>query len=117
MGHHHNPENDFGAHKRQRGIYLLPNLLTTAALFAGYYSIVAGMKGYFDMAAMAIFVAMLADSLDGRVARLMNAQSPFGAQYDSLSDMVAFGVAPALMLYNWSLTNLGKIGWLIAFLY
>lgn len=102
---------------KPKGIYLLPNLLTTSALFAGFYAIVAGMKGYFDTAAIAIFIAMIADSLDGRVARLMNLQSPFGAQYDSLSDMVASGLAPALMLYSWSLVHLGKIGWLIAFLY
>lgn len=101
----------------QRGIYLLPNLLTTAALFAGFYSIVAAMKGYFDSAAVAIFVAMVADGLDGRVARLTNTQSEFGAQYDSLSDMVAFGIAPALVLYSWSLIYLGKVGWLVAFLY
>lgn len=101
----------------QRGIYLLPNLLTTAALFAGFYAIVAAMKGYFEIASIAIFIAMLADGLDGRVARLMNAQSPFGAQYDSLSDMAAFGIAPALVVYSWSLVNLGKLGWLAAFLY
>lgn len=101
----------------QRGIYLLPNLLTTAALFAGFYSIVAAMKGYFDVAAIAIFVAMVADGLDGRVARLTNTQSAFGAQYDSLSDMAAFGIAPALVIYSWSLIHLGKLGWLAAFLY
>jgi len=101
----------------QRGIYLLPNLLTTAALFAGFYSIVAAMKGYFDTAAIAIFVAMVADGLDGRVARLTNTQSAFGAQYDSLSDMAAFGIAPALVVYSWSLIHLGKLGWLAAFLY
>lgn len=101
----------------QRGIYLLPNLLTTAALFAGFYAIVAAMKGFFDAAAIAIFVAMVADGLDGRVARLTNTQSPFGAQYDSLSDMAAFGIAPALVIYSWSLFNLGKLGWLAAFLY
>lgn len=101
----------------QRGIYLLPNLLTTAALFAGFYAIVAAMKGHFDSAAVAIFIAMIADGLDGRVARLTNTQSAFGAQYDSLSDMVAFGIAPALVLYSWSLLYLGKVGWLAAFLY
>lgn len=101
----------------QRGIYLLPNLLTTAALFAGFYSIVAAMKGHFETAAIAIFVAMVADGLDGRVARLTNTQSPFGAQYDSLSDMVAFGIAPALVIYSWSLIRLGKFGWFAAFLY
>ncbi|HLB43015.1 MAG TPA: CDP-diacylglycerol--serine O-phosphatidyltransferase [Gammaproteobacteria bacterium] len=101
----------------QRGIYLLPNLLTTAALFAGFYSIVAAMKGYFETAAIAIFIGMIADGLDGRVARLTNTQTPFGAQYDSLSDMVAFGIAPALVTYSWSLISLGKLGWLAAFLY
>lgn len=101
----------------QRGIYLLPNLLTTAALFAGFYSIVAAMKGHFETAAIAIFIAMIADGLDGRVARLTNTQSSFGAQYDSLSDMAAFGIAPALVLYSWSLSYLGKLGWLAAFLY
>src|SRR3990167_3747467 len=94
----------------QRGIYLLPNLLTTAALFAGFYSVVAALKGYFDTAAIAIFIAMIADGLDGRVARLTNTQSPFGAEYDSLSDMVAFGIAPALVIYSWSLFSLGKLG-------
>lgn len=102
---------------QSRGIYLLPNLFTTAALFAGFYSVVAAMKGYFDSAAIAIFVAMILDSLDGRVARMTNTQTAFGAQYDSLSDMVAFGVAPALIVYSWSLFNLGKLGWLVAFLY
>ena len=100
-----------------RGIYLLPNLLTTAALFSGFYSIVAAMKGYFDIAAIAVFIAMIADTLDGRVARMTNTQSAFGAQYDSLSDMVAFGVAPSLVVYSWSLSYLGKLGWLVAFLY
>jgi CDP-diacylglycerol--serine O-phosphatidyltransferase len=101
----------------QRGIYLLPNLLTTAALFAGFYSIVAAMKGHFESAAIAIFVAMIADGLDGRVARLTHTQSEFGAEYDSLSDMAAFGIAPALVVYSWSLSSLGKLGWLAAFLY
>lgn len=101
----------------QRGIYLLPNLLTTAALFAGFYSIVAAMNHRFESAAIAIFIAMFADGLDGRVARLTNTQSLFGAQYDSLSDMAAFGIAPALVLYSWSLSSLGKLGWLAAFLY
>ena len=101
----------------RRGIYLLPNLFTTAGLFAGFYSIVASMKGYFDVAAMTIFIAMIMDGLDGRVARLTNTQSEFGVQYDSLADIVSFGVAPALVMYNWSLINLGKFGWLAAFLY
>lgn len=112
-------EDTNGMNNRQmpRGIYLLPNLLTTAALFAAFYSIVAAMKGFFDVAAMAIFVSMVADGLDGRVARMTNTQSAFGAQYDSLSDMVAFGVAPALVVYSWALSSLGKFGWVIAFIY
>lgn len=101
----------------QRGIYLLPNLFTTTALFAGFYSLVAATKGYFDYAAIAIFVAMVADGLDGRIARMTNTQTPFGAQYDSLSDMAAFGIAPAFLIFTWSLSNLGKLGWLAAFLY
>lgn len=102
---------------QSRGIYLLPNLLTTAALFAAFYSIVAAMKGSFDIAAIAVFIAMVADTLDGRVARMTNTQSAFGAQYDSLSDMVSFGLAPALVIYSWSLASLGKLGWLASFLY
>lgn len=100
-----------------RGIYLLPNLFTTLAIFSGFYAVVAGMKGLYNDAAMAIFIAMVADTLDGRVARLTNTTSEFGAQYDSLSDMVAFGIAPALVVYSWSLHALGKIGWLLAFFY
>lgn len=100
-----------------RGIYLLPNLLTTAALFSGFYSIVAAMKGLFDVAAIAVFISMIADTLDGRVARMTHTQTAFGAEYDSLSDMAAFGIAPALIIYSWSLAHLGKIGWLAAFLY
>ncbi|EKD55527.1 MAG: Phosphatidylserine synthase [uncultured bacterium] len=102
---------------RPRGIYLLPNLFTTAALFTGFYSIVAAMKGHFDIAAIAVFIAMIADGLDGRVARLTNTQTAFGAEYDSLSDMVAFALAPALIVYSWSLSSLGKPGWLVAFVY
>jgi CDP-diacylglycerol---serine O-phosphatidyltransferase len=100
-----------------KGIYLLPHLFTTAGLFAGFYAIVAAMKGLFGVASVAIFIAMLADALDGRVARLTGTQSAFGAEYDSLSDMVAFGIAPALVAYTWGLHNLGKLGWLAAFLY
>jgi len=103
--------------KRGRGIYLLPNLFTTAALFAGFYAIVAAMGGRFEAAAVAIFVAMLLDGLDGRIARLTHTQSDFGVQYDSLSDMIAFGLAPALVMYVWSLSTLGKLGWLAAFVY
>lgn len=104
-------------HPRHRSIYLLPNLFTTAALFAGFYAIVAGMRGQFEHAAVAIFVAMVMDGLDGRVARLTKTQSAFGAQYDSLSDMVSFGITPALVVYNWALSGLGKLGWLAAFIY
>ena len=103
--------------KRRRGIYLLPNLFTTAALFAGFYAIVASMKGQFEPAAIAIFIAMLLDGIDGRVARLTNTQTDFGAQYDSLSDMVSFGMAPALVMYQWTLSGMGKLGWLAAFIY
>ncbi|MEO5699685.1 MAG: CDP-diacylglycerol--serine O-phosphatidyltransferase [Casimicrobiaceae bacterium] len=102
---------------RRRGIYLLPNLFTTAALFAGFYAIVQAMNTRFDQAAVAIFIAMVLDTLDGRVARLTRTQSAFGAEYDSLSDMVSFGVAPALVIYEWSLRGLGKLGWLAAFVY
>lgn len=103
--------------RRARGIYLLPNLFTTAALFAGFYAIVAAMKGRYEPAAIAIFVAMVMDGLDGRVARLTNTQSEFGVQYDSLADMVSFGLAPALVVYHWALSDLGKPGWLAAFVY
>ncbi|TNF86591.1 MAG: phosphatidylcholine/phosphatidylserine synthase [Gammaproteobacteria bacterium] len=110
--------------KMRRGIYLLPNLFTTGALFAGFYAIIAAMNGRFEIAAIAIFLAGLLDGLDGRVARLTNTQSAFGAEYDSLSDMVSFGIAPALIVYLWSLVYLrevsnlmGKLGWLAAFIY
>lgn len=102
---------------RRRGIYLLPNLFTIAGLFAGFYAIVTAMEGYFNYAAVAIFVAMIMDFFDGRVARLTNTQSAFGAELDSLSDMVSFGVAPALVIYSWSLEGLGKLGWLAAFIF
>ena len=102
---------------RRRGIYLLPNLFTTAALFAGFYSIVQAMNARFDQAAVAIFVAMVLDGLDGRVARLTHTQSQFGAEYDSLSDMVSFGAAPALVMYEWALKSMGRIGWIAAFVY
>jgi CDP-diacylglycerol---serine O-phosphatidyltransferase len=103
--------------RRRRGIYVLPNLFTTAALFSGFYAIVQGMNGKFEMAAMAIFIAMVLDGLDGRVARLTRTQSAFGAQLDSLSDMVSFGAAPALILYAWALQPLGKWGWMAAFVH
>lgn len=102
---------------RARGIYLLPNAFTTGNLFAGFFAIVQAMAGRFDVAAAAIFVAMVLDSLDGRVARLTNTQSAFGEQYDSMSDMVSFGAAPALIIYEWSLKGMGKLGWLAAFVY
>lgn len=100
-----------------KGIYLLPNLFTTAALFSGFYAIIAAMNGMFEKAAIAIFVAALFDGMDGRVARMTNTQSAFGAEYDSLSDMVSFGVAPALVVFSWSLQSLGKVGWICAFIY
>jgi CDP-diacylglycerol--serine O-phosphatidyltransferase len=103
--------------RRPRGIYLLPNLFTTAALFAGFYAIIAAIHGRFEAASIAVFAAMILDGLDGRVARLTHTQSEFGAEYDSLSDMVAFGVAPSLVIYEWALSGLGKIGWLAAFIY
>ena len=102
---------------RRRGIYILPNLFTTGALFAGFYAIVQGMNGRFETAAEAIFIAMVLDFLDGRVARMTRTQSAFGAEYDSLSDMVSFGVAPALVVYSWALNGLGRWGWLAAFIY
>ena len=100
-----------------RGIYLLPSILTTFGMFAGFYSIIASINGDFTLAAISIMVAMLWDALDGRVARLTNTQSDFGAQYDSLADLVSFGVAPALLVYEWSLSDLGRIGWLAAFIF
>jgi CDP-diacylglycerol--serine O-phosphatidyltransferase len=102
---------------RRRGIYLLPNAFTTGALFCGFYAIVMAMNLKFDHASIAIFAAMVLDAIDGRVARLTNTQSEFGAQYDSLSDMVSFGAAPALVVYEWSLRGLNKMGWLAAFVY
>lgn len=103
--------------KRRRGIYLLPNAFTTANLFAGFYAVVQAMNGRFEMAAIAIFLAMVFDGMDGRVARLTNTQSAFGEQYDSLADMTSFGIAPALVMYEWSLQGLGRWGWLAAFIY
>jgi len=103
--------------KRRKGIYLLPNLFTTAALFSGFYAIIAAINGNFETAAIAVFISMVFDGLDGRVARLTHTQSDFGAQYDSLADMVSFGLAPALTMYTWSLLHLGKWGWLATFIY
>jgi CDP-diacylglycerol--serine O-phosphatidyltransferase len=102
---------------RHRGIYLLPNLFTTGALFSGFYAIVQSMNNNFEYAAVAIFIAMVLDGLDGRVARMTHTQSEFGAEYDSLSDMVSFGVAPALLMYEWAFKELGKWGWFAAFIY
>jgi CDP-diacylglycerol--serine O-phosphatidyltransferase len=102
---------------RRRGIYLLPNLFTTAALFSGFYAIVMAMNQRFVDSVLAIFVAMFLDWSDGRVARLTHTQSEFGAQYDSLSDMVCFGAAPALAIYEWALKDLGRFGWIAAFVY
>ena len=112
-----NPGPLFQGKFRRRGIYLLPNLFTTAALFAGFFAIVQAMNGRFGESAVAILIAMVMDGLDGRVARLTRTQSAFGAEYDSLSDMVSFGVAPALVVYVWALKGLGKLGWLAAFIY
>ncbi len=107
-----------------RGIYLLPNLLTTGAMFGGFYAVVAAMQGKFEAAAVAVFIAMILDGLDGRVARMTNTQTEFGAQYDSLADLISFGVAPGLVMYQWALVHLqtagvawGKAGWLAAFVY
>lgn len=106
-----------GRKVRHRGIYLLPNLFTTANLFAGFYCIISAINGNFHAAAATVFIAMILDSLDGRVARLTNTQSAFGAEYDSLSDMVAFGLAPAVLAYQWALSVLGNVGLTIAFIY
>ncbi len=102
---------------RHRGVYLLPNLFTTGAMFAGFYAILAGMDGKFEAASIAIFIAMIFDVLDGTVARMTNTTSEFGLQYDSLSDMVSFGVAPAVLAFSWILNEIGRIGWAAAFIY
>ncbi|KQX20581.1 CDP-diacylglycerol--serine O-phosphatidyltransferase [Variovorax sp. Root434] len=108
---------DVQPRKRRKGIYILPNLFTLAALFGGFYSVVMAMNARFDLAALGVFAAMILDSLDGRVARMTNTQSAFGEQMDSLSDMVSFGAAPALIAYEWSLKGLGRWGWIAAFVY
>ena len=105
------------APRRAKGIYVLPNLVTLAALFGGFYAIVMAMNGRYDLATSGIFVAMVLDSLDGRIARLTHTQSAFGEQMDSLSDMVSFGAAPALVAYEWALRDLGRWGWIAAFVY
>ncbi|RTR01442.1 CDP-diacylglycerol--serine O-phosphatidyltransferase [Halomonas nitroreducens] len=106
-----------GKKVRRKGIYLLPNLFTTSALFSGFFAVVAAINGDFTAASIAIFIAMVLDGLDGRVARLTNTQSAFGAEYDSLSDMLSFGVAPGLVAFTWILQDVGKTGWVVAFLY
>ncbi|WP_434064661.1 CDP-diacylglycerol--serine O-phosphatidyltransferase [Sessilibacter corallicola] len=106
-----------GVKVRRKGVYLLPNLFTTGALFSGFYAIVAATQHAFEASAIAIFVAMLLDGLDGRIARLTNTTSEFGVQYDSMSDLVSFGVAPAMIAFNWSLHLLGKLGWAVAFVF
>ena len=117
-------QNETPPRPRGRGIYLLPNLLTTGGLFGGFFAIIAASQGRFETACVAIFVAAILDGLDGRVARLTNTQSEFGVQYDSLADLISFGMAPALVMYHWALvamkldgTTAGKLGWLAAFLY
>lgn len=110
-------EEEVAVKKPAKGVYLLPNSFTTASLFSGFYAVVAGMSGDFENAAIAIFISMILDTLDGRVARLTNTTSKFGAEYDSLADVVAFGVAPALVLFSWSLQSLGNFGWVAAFVY
>lgn len=124
-------EKNVSKHNKKRGIFLLPNLLTTAGLFSGFYAIIASMKAAadmaggemalanakFELAAIAIFVAMIFDGLDGRVARITNTQSAFGAEYDSMADMVSFGIAPALVAFNWGLSSANKVGWLAAFIF
>lgn len=110
-------ENNHSIRTPRRGIYLLPNLFTTAAMFSGFYAITAAINGRFELAVVAVFAAMLLDGLDGRVARLTNTQSDFGAQYDSMSDLISFGAAPALVMYTWSLSTLGKLGWVAAFIH
>ena len=109
--HEHTP------HKPRKGVYVLPNLFTLAALFGGFYAIVMAMNGQFELAAIGVFCAMVLDSLDGRVARMTNTQSAFGEQMDSLADMVSFGAAPALIAYEWSLKGIGRWGWMAAFVY
>ncbi len=111
-------DNEYPDHPRSKAIFLLPNLLTTAGLFCGFYAIIAAIQGKFEQAAMAVFLAMVFDALDGRVARMTNTQSAFGVQYDSLSDVIAFGVAPALVVYLWALSGIeGRWGWIGAFVY
>lgn len=115
--HEEEGQDEHGRKVRHRGVYLLPNLFTTANMFAGFFSIICAIQGDFSQAAIALFVAMIFDALDGRVARMTHTQSAFGAEYDSLSDMVAFGVAPALLAYQWALSQMGNVGLTVAFIY
>jgi CDP-diacylglycerol--serine O-phosphatidyltransferase len=117
VGEHEEEVSEGGKTVRHKGIYLLPNLFTLAAMFAGFYSVISAMNGHFEIAAIAIFIAMILDGLDGRIARMTNTQSAFGAEFDSLADMVSFGVAPALVSFTWALSSLGRIGWAVAFIY
>lgn len=114
---HEEEVSENGQAVRRQGIYLLPNLFTTGALFAGFYAVIAAMRGDFESAPIAILAALVLDGLDGRIARLTNTQSKFGAEYDSLADMVSFGVAPALVMFSFALGDLGKFGWSAAFVY
>lgn len=114
---HEEEVSEDGRTVKRRGVYLLPNLFTTGALFSGFYAVVAAMRGDFESAPIAIFFALVFDGLDGRIARMTNTASKFGAEYDSLSDMVSFGVAPALVMFSWALGDLGKFGWSAAFIY
>lgn len=114
---HEEEVSENGRTVRRKGVYLLPNLVTTAALFAGFYAVISAMRGNYEDAAIAIFFALVFDGLDGRIARLTNTTSKFGAEYDSLSDMVSFGVAPALVMFSWALGELGSFGWSSAFIY
>ena len=113
----HDEHPPVAARQRRKGIYILPSLFTTANLFAGFFAVVQAMQGNFEYAPIAILIAMVLDALDGRVARMTHTESEFGVQYDSLVDMVSFGMAPALVMYAWALSGLGKLGWLAAFVY
>src|SRR5574344_2808223 len=115
--HEEEGRDEDGRKGRHRGVYLLPNLFTAASLFAGFYAMICAVNGDFYVASAAVFVAMVLDGLDGRVARMTNTQSAFGAEYDSMSDMVAFGIAPALLSYQWALSGLGNVGLTVAFIY
>lgn len=118
MTDNENPQiTDADNHPHRKGVYLIPNLLTTSALFAGFYAIISSMNGEFTNACMAIFVAQLLDGADGRVARMTHTQSEFGAQYDSMSDIIAFGLAPAILAFQWSLSGLDKLGWVATFIF